>query len=126
MIKVWEITIPPLTGSEKRRAYVYLPASYKTNPNKRYPVLYMFDGHNVFFDDHATYGKSWGMKDYMDRSKTEMIIAAVECNHSPNNGRLSEYSPFTFKYHETGFVQGHGKATMEWYTGVFKQMVDRH
>ena len=28
---------------------------------KKYPVLYMFDGHNLFFDDEAAFGKSWGM-----------------------------------------------------------------
>lgn len=125
MIKVWEITIPPLTGSEKRRAYVYLPASYKTNPNKRYPVLYMFDGHNVFFDDHATYGKSWGMKEYMERSKTEMIVAAVECNHDPDNGRLKEYSPYDFENDHFGKIEGRGEETMDWMIHTFKKQIDK-
>ena len=26
----------------------------------------MFDGQNVFFDEDATFGKSWGMADYLD------------------------------------------------------------
>ncbi|MBR6526914.1 MAG: alpha/beta hydrolase [Lachnospiraceae bacterium] len=125
MIKVWEITIPPLTGNEKRRAYVYLPASYKNNPNKRYPVLYMFDGHNVFFDDHATYGKSWGMKDFMDRTKTEMIIAAVECNHDPDNGRLKEYSPYDFSDERFGTIEGKGYETLEWLINTFKKQIDK-
>lgn len=125
MIKVWEITIPQLTGSEKRRAYVYLPASYKTNPNKRYPVLYMFDGHNVFFDDHATYGKSWGMKEYMERSKTEMIVAAVECNHEPDNGRLKEYSPYDFENEHFGKIDGRGEETMDWLIHTFKKQIDK-
>ena len=30
--------------------------------------MYMFDGHNVFFDEDATFGKSWGMNDYMERT----------------------------------------------------------
>ena len=82
MVKVWNVTIPDFTGDEPRRAYLYLPESYEQEPKRRYPVLYMFDGHNVFFDDHATYGKSWGMKEYMDFTQTPLIIAAVECNHS--------------------------------------------
>ena len=61
MIRKWEITIPQLTGKTPRRAYLYLPRDYFTRPGKRYPVMYMFDGHNVFFDSDATYGKSWGM-----------------------------------------------------------------
>ena len=61
MVKKWQITIPELTGDITRNAYVYLPESYDREPERRYPVLYMFDGHNVFFDWDATYGKSWGM-----------------------------------------------------------------
>lgn len=129
MVKRFQITYPLADGTkELRNAYIYLPVGYhkEANKSKRYPVLYMFDGHNVFFDSDATYGKSWGMKEYMDKTKTQMIIAAVECNHSPNNGRLSEYSPFTFNNPELGFIPGLGKSTMEWYVGVFKKMVDKN
>ena len=61
MIKTWDITIPELSGDMKRLVYVYLPETYDTDPQKRYPVLYMFDGHNVFFFSLSTYGRSWGM-----------------------------------------------------------------
>lgn len=125
MVDKWNITIPELTGKEERRAYVYLPESYFKSTRKRYPVLYMFDGHNVFFDEDATYGKCWGMKEYMDSSETQMIIAAVECNHSPDHGRLREYSPFDFKEKGIGEIQGHGKVTMEWLVSSFKKEIDR-
>ena len=42
----------PLTQSP-RKIYVYLPDSYDTG-NRTYPVLYMFDGHNLFDDAEAT------------------------------------------------------------------------
>ena len=58
MIKKWYLTIPELTGDVKRRAYVYVPDDFKKHPDHRYPVLYMFDGHNVFYDRDATYGKA--------------------------------------------------------------------
>ena len=54
MIVSWEITIPPLTGEETRRAYACLPEGWEEDDTRRYPVLYMFDGHNVFFDEDAT------------------------------------------------------------------------
>ena len=67
MIEKWKVTVPILTGNEERNAYIYLPESYYNgNEDTRYPVLYMFDGHNVFFDSDATYGKCWGMKEYME------------------------------------------------------------
>ena len=50
MIEVWDVTLPELTGEEPRRAYVYLPQALEREPELRFPVLYMFDGHNVFFD----------------------------------------------------------------------------
>ena len=126
MVEVWNITIPELTGEETRRAYIYLPDSFEFNPDERYPVLYMFDGHNVFFDSDATYGKSWGMKEYMDETETPMIVAAVECNHSPDNGRLSEYSPYSFEDEKFGNVKGRGRETMEWFVHTFKPYIDSH
>ncbi len=126
MLEKWDIAIPELTGDALRSVYVYIPDSCQEDPERRYPVLYMFDGHNVFYDEDATYGKSWGMLDYMDRTGTEMIIAAVECNHSPDGGRLSEYSPFTFSDPKLGHITGRGKTTMDWWVNTFKPLIDRH
>lgn len=126
MVKRFKVMFPAPDGFEERNAYIYLPASYKTTKRKRYPVLYMFDGHNVFFDEDATYGKCWGMKEYMDKTKTQMIIAAVECNHSPNHGRLKEYSPFSFFDQKFGIIPGLGRTTMEWFTKEFKPFIDKN
>ena len=124
MVIKWKVTLPELTGSEERTVYLYLPESYNYEPDKRYPVLYMFDGHNVFFDSDATYGKCWGMKEYMDYTNTQLIIAAVECNHSPDNGRLREYSPYSFTDPKLGTIEGHGKLTMDWMIHTFKKDID--
>ena len=66
MIKKWSMSYPAVNGTEQRRAYVYLPTMYEAQPERRFPVLYMFDGQNVFFNEDATYGKSWGVADYLD------------------------------------------------------------
>ena len=123
MIYKWDVTIPPLTGGKTRRGYLYLPESYYVETTRRYPVLYMFDGHNVFFDEDATYGKSWGMGEYMDRTKKDMIIVAVECNHE-GNGRLVEYSPMSFKNATVGRIQGKGKIYMDWLVNTLKPSID--
>ncbi|MBO4288588.1 MAG: alpha/beta hydrolase, partial [Lachnospiraceae bacterium] len=59
MIIVRKIQIPGLPTQKPRRLYIYLPKEYEApeNAEKRYPVLYMYDGHNVFYDSHATYGR---------------------------------------------------------------------
>ncbi|MDY3249143.1 MAG: alpha/beta hydrolase-fold protein [Candidatus Choladocola sp.] len=125
MIERWNVAIPELTGDERRGVYVYLPESYNYDPGRRYPVLYMFDGHNVFFDSDATYGKCWGMKEYMDYTGTQLIIAAVECNHSPDNGRLKEYTPFPFSEPTLGKIDARGEITMNWFVHTFKKEIDR-
>ncbi len=126
MIFKWRITIPELTGKETRAAYVYVPESFKEDPEARYPVLYMFDGHNVFFDEDATYGKSWGMAEFVEETELPIMIVAVECNHHPNGGRLSEYSPFTFRDRNYGHIKGRGKTTMHWLTHTFKPYIDKN
>ena len=62
----------------------------------------------------------------MDDTGTPLIIAAVECNHSPDNGRLKEYSPFSFSDPDFGKITGKGKITMEWLTRTFKPYIDHN
>ena len=114
----------PETERARRTVYVYVPDEAQENPEARYPVLYMFDGHNVFFDSDATYGKCWGMKEYLESTNTPLIVVAVDCNHSPNNGRLSEYSPFTFEDPKLGYIRGRGRTTMDWFAHTLKGMID--
>ena len=116
-----KVKIQALSGEEERTSYVYLPVGYESG-EKRYPVLYMFDGHNLFSDEEATYGKSWGLSDYLDYTNTPIIVAAVECNHK-GNSRLSEYSPVSFNMHGERIV-GRGKKYMDWLTSEFKVWVD--
>ena len=125
MIHTWRVTVPELTGEETRGVYLYLPEEYSWQTERHYPVLYMFDGHNVFFDSDATYGKSWGLGEYLDKHEVPLIVAAVECNHHPDNGRLSEYSPYTFYEPDFGHVTGRGKVTMDWFVNTFKPSIDR-
>lgn len=123
MVKKWDVTIPSLTGDRTRKAYIYLPASYEKETDRRYPVMYMFDGHNVFFDKDATYGKSWGMDKYMTESKKELIIVGVECN-TVGNGRLIEYSPISYQNSELGKIKGKGNVYMNWLVKTLKPFID--
>ncbi len=123
MVKKWNVTIPKLSGDKPRRAYLCLPESYGKNKEKRYPVLYMLDGHNVFFDEDATFGKSWGMAKYMQKSKKELIIVGLECNHEGNH-RLEEYAPFPYANAEHGRIKGKGSLTMDYLVSTLKPYVD--
>lgn len=124
MVKKWQITIPEFEDNSPRNLYIYLPLSYSSS-HKRYPVLYMFDGHNLFFDSDATYGKSWGLKKYLDKNRVDLIVVAPECSHHPDNGRLKEYAPYTFTDTTFGQIEGHGRTTMEWMIHVLKKEIDQ-
>lgn len=123
MVIKWDVTIPKLSGDMPRKVYLYLPESYREEPDRRYPVMYMFDGHNVFFDEDATFGKSWGMNDFMESSEKQLIIVGVECNHRGNQ-RLSEYAPVSFSDPKLGKIRGRGSATMNWMVGELKPYID--
>ena len=128
MYQQWELTIPALTGDEKRSAYVYVPDAAFADDARRYPVLYMFDGQNLFRDADATFGKCWGLLDYLTVHNTPLIVAAIECNHheetEPCGGRLSEYSPFDADFPGWGSIVGRGRLTMEYYVNEFKPLID--
>ncbi len=123
MITTWDVQIPQLSGADTRRVYLYLPDFYDEDPQRRFPVMYMFDGHNVFFDSDATYGKSWGMNSYMAWTRTPLIIVAVECNHN-GNARLEEYSPMDFENSTLGTIHGRGREYMDWLVGTLKPEID--
>lgn len=123
MVEIFNVKIPALTGDRERKAYVYLPDGF--DGVARFPVMYMFDGHNLFFDEEATYGKCWGLKDYLDAHNTPLIVAAVVCN-TQGNGRLSEYSPVDFTFYGGEKIKGRGKTYMDWLVGEFKPCIDEN
>ena len=121
MIQTFDLTIPELSGGELRRAYVWLPDAYDGYPDARFPVLYMFDGQNVFFDEDASFGTSWRMYDYLNAGQPDVIVAAVSCSQT---GRMAEYSPFSHENGDAGHVNARGRSTMEWLLGEFKPSID--
>ena len=125
MVRKWELTIPQLSGDTPRRAYIYLPESYEADTQRRYGVMYMFDGHNVFFDEDATYGKSWGMGKYLDEARKQLIVVTVECNHQGSR-RLAEYSPVSFAEDSLGRITGKGRTYMNWMVRELKPYIDAH
>ena len=122
MIKKWDVTIPSLTGDAPRKAYIYLPEYYDDDPNRRFPVMYMFDGQNIFLDEDATYGKSWGMYNFMQWTRKPLISVAVECNRFGE--RFNEYAPFTYENREHGFINSRGRLYMNRLINELKPYVD--
>ncbi|MBI5544904.1 MAG: alpha/beta hydrolase [Deltaproteobacteria bacterium] len=58
------IEVPGPDRTYKLRAY--LPPGYGKNPFKRFPVLYMQDGKNIFFPDEAFGNREWQVDESLD------------------------------------------------------------
>lgn len=107
---------------KNRPLHIYLPEDYGTS-DKRYPVTYYFDGHNLFFNEDATYGKSWGLKEFMDGWGKDMIIVGIECGHEGDE-RLSEYLPYKTSIGYFRKFKPMGQQTMDWIVSEIKPMID--
>ena len=77
-----------------RKAIVYLPPSYAENLYKKYPVVYMHDGQNLFQASTAFGGVEWGVDETMDKliAQGEVGEAIVVGIYNTSN-RISEYTP---------------------------------
>ena len=104
MIEKFDVMITPY--QLQRTIHVYLPNDYYQSDEK-YPVMYYFDGHNLFNDEDATYGKSWGIREFLDHYDKKFIIVGIECNHEGNK-RLEEFSPYHYSTSYWGEVNGTG------------------
>jgi len=105
-----------------RPLHIYLPDDYYFS-GERYPVMYFFDGHNLFVDSDATYGKSWGMKDFLDHWGKKMIVVGVECGHEGRE-RLSEYLPYKAYGNWYRGCKPLGDKTMQYIVNDIKPMID--
>ena len=111
-------------ANDYRTLHIYLPESY-FNIHQEYPVMYFFDGHNLFFDEVATYGTCWGLKDFLDTWDKDLIVVGLECGHKKNE-RMNEYLPYTVS---NGFLSEYtslGKETWKWILEEVKPYIDSH
>ncbi len=105
-----------------RMLHIWLPDNYNESED-RYPVMYFFDGHNLFFNEDATFGKSWGLLEFLSDWAKNIIIVGIECGHDGDE-RLGEYSPYRTM---TGFLSRYealGDVTMRWIIDEIKPMID--
>lgn len=87
---------PDLAGDGlryRRSVTVRLPPSYRSQPDRRYPVLYLHDGQNCFDRASAAFGWEWQADEKMDSLAAvgaieEVILVAI----NNTSDRIEEYS----------------------------------
>ena len=87
----------------RRDVLVYLPPGYKRS-RRRYPVLYMHDGQNVFDAATSFAGQEWRADETAERMITQRSMAPVIIVAVANAGedRIHEYTPTRGRYHFYG------------------------
>ncbi|MFD0941894.1 alpha/beta hydrolase [Pedobacter boryungensis] len=110
--------IPQL--ATKRRVWIYLPPSYASS-TKKYPVLYMHDGQNLFDQLTSGYGE-WGVDELLDslsaKGQEEFIVVGIDHGGSE---RLKEYNPYDSEY-----GKGKGKDYVDFLVHNLKPFIDQH
>lgn len=108
--------IPQLGRS--RRVWIYLPSGYAKGA-RRYPVLYMHDGQNVF-DAATSFSGEWGVDETLDSLRARAIVVAVD-----NDGavRMSEYNPW--KAANASLGGGEGDRYVDFLATTLKPFIDK-
>jgi len=111
-----------MPGLDRERTIrIYLPPGYDA-AKKRYPVLYMHDGQNLF-DATTSYSGEWGVDETLNElAKSrglELIVVGID------NGaelRIHELNPWD----NDEFGKGEGRQYMNFVVDVVKPYIDKH
>lgn len=111
---------PQLKNSRSLR--IYLPPSYDENAAKRYPVLYMHDGQNLFDAKTAAFGVEWGIDETVNHlvamgQMDEVIVVGID--NTPD--RLPEYTPCCDPKHGGGKLPAYEAFIVD----TVKPMIDK-
>lgn len=113
-----EFKMPQL--NKQRRVAILLPHDYAYS-NKRYPVLYLQDGQNLF-DDYAPFG-TWAVDKRLavlaEKKHHEVIIVAIDHGGAD---RIKEFTP----YEGTKFGSTEGKIYARWMVETLKPFIDNN
>jgi predicted alpha/beta superfamily hydrolase len=117
LVSLGAVRSPQLANS--RDILVYLPPGYDKG-GRRYPVIYLQDGQNLF-DPATSFAGDWGLLAGLDgvaRRSAVPIVVAV-----PNMGeeRIAEYSPFV----DSLAGGGKGDQYLDFLLDTVKPLIDR-
>ena len=118
--------IPGTELGDDRRVRVLLPRYYNEEQDN-YPVVYMLDGQNLFYDEESFAGISWRVSETLHQypDLPGMIIVGIDNSHD----RLNEYSPWPMEpvgySSEYEGIGGGGVAHAEYIMETVKPFIDK-
>lgn len=113
--------LPPLEMrglGRERTVRIYLPPGYE-EAQRRYPVVYMHDGQNLF-DDATSFVGEWGVDETLNELATDGLeVIVVGIDHGAAL-RVSELSPWPHEYTEAA----EGEAYLDFIVETVKPFID--
>ncbi|MDB5195730.1 MAG: hypothetical protein JWP88_100 [Flaviaesturariibacter sp.] len=103
-----------------RRIWIYLPESYSSSKRK-YPVLYMHDGQNVF-DALYGFGGEWGVDEALDTLGPKFGESIVVGIDHGGDKRLNEYSPYDMEK----YGKGEGDQYVDFLVKTLQPYINKH
>lgn len=115
-----------------RVVHILLPTDYHTR-NERFPVLYMHDGHNLFFPERSYAGETWEIQNAIDHATGLGMLTPIVVGIETDEHRMDEYSPWKSHYPKgleiSTFPEevfgGEGQMYMDWLVQTLKPWVDQ-
>jgi predicted alpha/beta superfamily hydrolase len=104
----------------RREVDIYLPRSYRTDVERRYPVVYMHDGQNLS-EPSTAFAGTWDLEATLARLDARGFEAIVVGVHHAGDERIVEYSPFPDEKHDGGEAD----AYLAFLAETLKPRVDR-
>jgi predicted alpha/beta superfamily hydrolase len=118
-----QVLAPPLAmpGLDRTRTLrIYLPPSYAKS-DRRYPVIYMHDGQNLY-DDATSYAGEWGVDEAMDAlARTHGFEAIVVGIDNGGDKRMNELNAWS----HPEFGAAEGEQYLSFLVDVVKPHIDQ-
>ena len=106
--------------NRNRRIWIYLPPDYQTT-SKRYPVLYMHDGQNLFDAATTAFGTEWKVDESLNELHLQGDYGCIVVGIDNSVNRLDEYSPWVNSEYNEG---GEGDEYVDFIANTLKPHVD--
>jgi len=106
----------PQLGNQ-RDVLVYLPPGHGA-ADRRFPVLYLHDGQNLFDRGTAFGGHEWQVDETLEALSAEGLPAIAVGLPNSGDGRIPEYSPFP------GFAEPRGDRYLAFIVETVKPLID--
>jgi alpha-glucosidase len=118
-VKILFDSFPMPQLNRYRRIWLYLPPDYATS-TKRYPVIYMHDGQNLF-DSKTSFSGEWEVDETLNKLYSEGDYGAIVVGID-NGGekRIDEYSPWK----NTSYGGGEGDEYLSFIVQSLKPYID--